>query len=113
MQISITGRHLDLSEALKNYIETKLKQINHNFNHVVNINVTLDLNNNKHHCDINLSASSATINAKEETRDMYGAIDGAVDKLKRQLSKYHEKQNTHQSYHGQKRIRETKQAILE
>ncbi|MCF6208432.1 MAG: ribosome-associated translation inhibitor RaiA [Ghiorsea sp.] len=96
MQVSITGRHVDLTDPLKAYVHDKLGHLKHSFDHVVDVHVVLTVEKHRQRCEINMAANGITIHAKHETDDMYAAIDGVVDKLNRQLKRYRAKLQRHQ-----------------
>ncbi|MDQ7002883.1 MAG: ribosome-associated translation inhibitor RaiA [Ghiorsea sp.] len=96
MQVSITGRHVDLTEPLKAYVNDKLGHLKHSFDHVVDVHVVLTVEKYRQRCEINMAANGIVIHAKHETDDMYAAIDGVVDKLNRQLKRYRAKLQRHQ-----------------
>jgi len=96
MQVSITGRHVDLTDPLKAYVNDKLGHLKHSFDHVVDVHVVLTVEKYRQRCEINMAANGITIHAKHETDDMYAAIDGVIDKLNRQLKRYRAKLQRHQ-----------------
>lgn len=108
MQVSITGRHIELTEPLKNYVQDKLQHLKHSFDQVVDVHVVLSVEKFRQQCEITLQANGITIHGSHETEDMYASIDGAIDKLNRQLKRYRAKLKKHQSEHGQRKGREIK-----
>ncbi|MDX8386961.1 MAG: ribosome-associated translation inhibitor RaiA [Ghiorsea sp.] len=115
MQVSITGRHVDLTDPLKAYVHEKLGHLKHSFDHVVDVHVVLGVEKNRQRCEVTLAANGINIHGKHETEDMYAAIDGVVDKLNRQLKRYRAKLRRHLSDHGQRKGRELKvtQKVIE
>ncbi|MCF6209027.1 MAG: ribosome-associated translation inhibitor RaiA [Ghiorsea sp.] len=97
MQVSITGRHVELTDALKDYIHEKLGHLKHSFDHVVDVHVVLTVEKYSQRCEVTIHANGITIHAKDETDDMYASLDGVVDKLNRQLKRYRAKLRRHQS----------------
>ncbi len=112
MQVSITGRHVDLTEALKSYVHEKLQHLKHSFDQVVDVQVVLSVEKIRQRCEITIHVSGLTIHASEETDDMYASIDGAVDKLNRQLKRYRQKLKRHQTQHRKREGREVKVAHM-
>ncbi len=110
MQVNITGRHIELTEPLKAYVHEKLQHLKHSFDHVVDVQVVLSVEKIRQRCEITIHASGITIHGSEETEDMYASIDGAVDKLNRQLKRYRQKLKRHQSNHSRREGREIKVA---
>jgi len=108
MQVSITGRHVELTEPLKAYVHDKLQHLKHSFDHVVDVHVVLDVEKNRQKCEVNIQASGMNIHGSQETDDMYASIDGAVDKLNRQLKRYRAKLQKHTTDHSQRKGREIK-----
>lgn len=108
MQISITGRHVELTEPLKAYVHDKLQHLKHSFDHVVDVHVVLDVEKNRQKCEVNIQANGMNIHGSQETEDMYASIDGAVDKLNRQLKRYRAKMQKHATDHAQRKGREVK-----
>jgi putative sigma-54 modulation protein len=108
MQVSITGRHVELTDPLKEYVNDKLQHLKHSFDHVVDVHVVLSVEKFRQRCEINMQASGINIHARHETEDMYASIDGVVDKLNRQLKRYRSKLHRHQGQHGQRKGREIK-----
>lgn len=96
MQVSITGRHVELTDPLKAYVHDKLGHLKHSFDHVVDVHVVLGVEKHRQRCEINMAANGVNIHAKDETDDMYAAIDGVVDKINRQLKRYRSKLQRHQ-----------------
>jgi putative sigma-54 modulation protein len=96
MQISITGRHVELTDALKDFVHEKLGHLKHSFDHVVDVHVVLTVEKYRQRCEITMYAKGVTIHAEAETDDMYASIDAVVDKLKRQLKRYRTKLQRHQ-----------------
>jgi len=108
MQVSITGRHVDLTDPLKAYVHEKLGHLKHSFDHVVDVHVVLGVEKNRQRCEVSMVANGIKIHGKHETENMYAAIDGVVDKLNRQLKRYRAKLRRHLSNHGQRKGREIK-----
>ncbi len=108
MQVSITGRHVDLTDSLKAYVEEKLQHLDHSFDYVLDIHVVVSVQKFHQRCEITVQGNGVSLHASHETEDMYASIDGVVDKLNRQLKRYRAKLRKHQTQHGQRRGREFK-----
>ncbi|MBW2107981.1 MAG: ribosome-associated translation inhibitor RaiA [Deltaproteobacteria bacterium] len=87
MQKSITFINLDSSEPLKAYAFEKLDRFDRFLQNPAKANVVLTVEKFRHIAEINISADGFSINAHEETSDMYSAIDMALDKIDKQLKK--------------------------
>jgi ribosome hibernation promoting factor len=95
MQISVTGRHLDVTEALKTYVQTKLEKLERHIDHVTDVHVILSIEKVEHKAEATVQISGAKLFAEDHQEDMYAAIDGLVDKLNRQIIKHKEKMSRH------------------
>ena len=91
MQITITGHQLDVTEALREYINNKFAKLERHFDKITSIRVTLSVEKVKQKIDATLLIAGGEIIANAEHEDMYAAIDLLVDKLDRQLIKHKEK----------------------
>jgi len=94
MRVSITGHHVELTDALKQYVEDKLQHLKHSFDHVVDVHVVMSVEKYRQRCEISMQVSGTNIHASKETEDMYASIDGVVGKLNRQLKRYRSKIRT-------------------
>jgi putative sigma-54 modulation protein len=91
MQMTITGRHMDVTEALRSYAIDKLQKAKKHFDQVIDIHVVMSVEKLKHHCEATIHASGKNVHADAEGSDMYAAIDSLADKLERQLTKHKER----------------------
>ena len=91
MKIVFKGKHIEVTDAMRNYIEKRLNKIERHFDHILEVIVTLSVEKNRQIVEATLQASRALIRAEEETDDMYTSIDKVADKLERQIQKYKEK----------------------
>ncbi|WP_298448247.1 ribosome hibernation promoting factor [uncultured Marinobacter sp.] len=91
MQLNISGRHVELTPALKDYVAEKFERLERHFDHISNCQVTLEVEKVRQIADATLHVVGGEIHAKAENEDMYAAIDGLVDKLDRQILKHKEK----------------------
>lgn len=91
MKITFKGKHIEVTDAIRNYIEKRLNKIERHFDHILEVIVTLSVEKNRQIVEATLQASRALIRAEEETDDMYTSIDKVADKLERQIQKYKEK----------------------
>ncbi len=91
MQISVTGHHLDVTEALRSYVETKFERLERHFDHVTDVHVILGVEKINKKAEATVQVSGAKLFAEDHQEDMYAAIDGLVDKLDRQVVKHKEK----------------------
>jgi putative sigma-54 modulation protein len=95
MQISVTGHHLDVTEALKTYVESKFEKLERHFDHVTDVHVILGVEKLIQKAEATVQISGGTLFAEDQQEDMYAAIDGLIDKLDRQIKKHKEKMKDH------------------
>ncbi len=91
MQTSVTFKNLNSSDHLKNYVCDKLDRFDRLLDNPAGANVVLRVEKFRHIAEININGDRMTINGKEETEDMYSAIDMVLDKLEKQIKKGKEK----------------------
>jgi len=85
MNISITFRHMDASEAIKTYAREKVAKLQKFLREPMTAKVTLSHGKLRHMAEIRISSGGARIEAKETSDDMYASIDKVIDKLERQI----------------------------
>jgi putative sigma-54 modulation protein len=103
MQLNLTGHHVDITPALKDYLNTKLARIERHFDNVTDISCILTVEKLRHKAEAKVNVSGATLFADSVEDDMYAAIDGLIDKLDRQIKKHKEKLNDHHARESAKR----------
>lgn len=100
MQINITGHHVDLTESLQNYVESKFEKLERHFDNMTNVHVILSVEKLRQKAEATIHISGADLYADSEEEDMYTAIDLLVDKLDRQVKKHKEKLTDHHRSEG-------------
>ena len=96
MRVEITGRHMEMTPALKAYIETGLEKVRAHFDKVIDVDVVLDVEKHRHIAEINLHANGVRIHSREASADMYASVDAVMAKLEKQVRKYKDRINRHQ-----------------
>jgi ribosome hibernation promoting factor len=91
MQTSVTFKNLDSSDHLKSYVADKLERLDKYLDNPAEANVVLTVEKFRHTAEINIAGDRLSINGKEETNDMYSAIDMVLDKLEKQIKKNKQK----------------------
>lgn len=105
MQINVTFRHVDPTPALRSHAEERLDRMVKKYLHrPVDAHVILSVSKERHAAEITLQADHVTMFAKEETTDLYAAIDLAVAKLEHQAQKLREKRKEHKGPSGSRAI---------
>lgn len=91
MQTSVTFKNLDPSEHLKAYVGEKLNRFDKYLHNPAEANVVLSVEKFRHMAEISIIGDRLNIKGKEETDDMYSAIDMVLDKLEKQIKKNKQK----------------------
>ena len=92
MQISVTFRQIEPSEALKSYVTDRLSKFKRFLDGPVEAHVVLGLEKFRHLADVTIDSNGRIIKGREENTDMYAAIDLVMDKIDMQLKKFRDKQ---------------------
>jgi putative sigma-54 modulation protein len=100
MNLTISGHHLEVTPALREYVLTKLDRITRHFDQVVDINVLLTVEKLKEKerrqkAEVTLHVKGRDIFVEQSHEDLYAAIDQLMDKLDRQVCRYKDKQQDH------------------
>ncbi len=96
MQINITGHHVDVTPALRDYVNEKMQRISRHFDNVISTSVILRIESRSHEAEATVKAPKRSLFANHAADDMYAAIDGLIDKLDRQVRRYKDKLTDHQ-----------------
>lgn len=95
MQINITGHHVELTDALNEYVHSKFDKLERHFDNITNAQVVLSVEKQRQVAEADVHVAGGQVVAAHEHDDMYAAIDGLVDKLDRQIIKHKEKMKAH------------------
>ncbi len=88
MRVGVTFRHMEATQALRDYAEEKVQRSERLVRNAISAHVVLSVTKRRHLAEITLQADHETFVATDETDDLYAAIDGAIAKLDRQLRKH-------------------------
>ena len=96
MNLMITGQHVDITPAIRTYVETKFERIMRHFDHIIDAAVVLGVErpsdkDRRQRAEVNLRLRGNVLHVDNYAQDMYAAIDGLVDKLDRQLLRHKDK----------------------
>lgn len=91
MQITVSGHHVEVTPALRDYVINKLSRLQNHFDHITNTAVTLTVEKLEQRAEATVHVAGANLFAECSSEDMYSAIDSLADKLDRQLIKHKEK----------------------
>jgi putative sigma-54 modulation protein len=101
MNLTISGHHLEVTPAIREYLQSKLERIRRHFDHVIDIAVILAVDNlpekeKRQRAEITLRLRGKDVHVASLAQDLYAAIDLLIDKLDRQVLKYKTRTQDHQ-----------------
>jgi putative sigma-54 modulation protein len=91
MNLHLTGHHLQITPAIRDYVSGKLERITHHFDHVIDVNVILSVEKLQHKVEATVHVRGKDIFCESVASDMYAAIDQLADKLDRTIIRHKEK----------------------
>ena len=91
MQVSISGRHFDVSDRIRSHVEEEAAKLERFYSPVIDCQVIITEENRLRKVDVVVNVHGQTLKASRQVESAYVAIDGAMDKIKRQLKKLHDK----------------------
>lgn len=98
MHVSVTGRHMDITDAIRDYANEKVAGALAGFTRVESVHVILDIEKYRHMAEVVVQAKNhVRVDARDESEDMYVSIDNAVEKAEKQLRRLRDKIQDHKS----------------
>ena len=91
MNINLTGRHLEITPAIREHVTIKLGKINRHFDNLIDINIILSVDKLQQKAEATVHLSGKAVFAEAEDSNLYVAIDKLVDSLDRQILKHKDK----------------------
>ena len=95
MQINLSGHHVDITPALKEYVSSKFTRLERHFDRVTNAHVVLSVEKTRQKAEATIHVTGGNLFADAVDEDMYAAIDALTDKLDRQVKRHKEKLTNH------------------
>ncbi len=102
MQISITGHHVEVTDAMRAYVRKKMGRITRHFDHLMDAHYVLSVEKLRQKAEATLRVRGGDIHATVVAEDMYAAIDALADKLDRLVKKRKEKATDHHAEEGRR-----------
>ncbi len=97
MQVNITFRHLEPTEALKSHVRGRVEHVQRYLDRPTEAHAVLHVENLHHHAEITLKAGRYRLRGTARSQDLYASIDAAADKIERQLKKHKERIQDHKT----------------
>ena len=105
MQLNVTGHHVEVTPALKDYVSRKLDRIVRHSDQVIDVHCILTVEKLRHKAEAKVLLNGGTVFADATEENMYAAIDALADKLDRGVKKHQEKLGDHHADEAQKMTR--------
>ena len=102
MQLNVTGHHVDVTDALRDYVSAKMQRIEKHYDHVTDVHCILTVEKLRHRAEATANLRGKRLHVEAPEENMYAAIDGLADKLDRRILKHKEKQCDHHAREVQK-----------
>lgn len=102
MNIDLTGHHVDVTSALREYVNTKFERVERHFDNISNAHVVLSVEKLAQKAEATLNARGGQVFAEATEKNMYAAIDALTDKLDRLVKKRREKVTDHHNREAMK-----------
>lgn len=101
MNLTISGNHLELTPAIREYVQNKLERIKRHFDHVIDVTVILGVEQlgdktRRQRAEINLHLKGKVLHIESVAQDLYAAIDTLIDKVDRQVLRHKDRVQDHQ-----------------
>jgi putative sigma-54 modulation protein len=93
--ITLVGRHVDITEAMKRHAIDKVSKIDKFSDRIIDVTIRMDIQKLEHRVDLMMKVDHVVIKSTAATDDMYVSIDQAVAKLQKQLIKYRKRIQQH------------------
>ena len=95
MNLHITGHHLEVTPAIRDYVTEKLERVTRHFDSVIDVNVILTVEKLKQKAEVTVHVPGKDLHVDAEDTDLYAAIDSLIDKLDRLVQKHKQKAQDH------------------
>jgi putative sigma-54 modulation protein len=103
MQLDMTGRHIEITPALREFAEEKLGKLERLLDGPLEVHVVLGIEKHRHMAEIQVKSRTGVFSGTQETGDLYASIGEVADKLERQALKHKEKMRTRRVKRGPRR----------
>ena len=100
MNIDITGRHVDVTTALREFTHDKLRKLERLLDGPLDVHVVLGIEKHRQVAEIQVKSRTAVFSGTTETGDLYASISDATDKLERQVLKHKQRLHSHKHRKG-------------
>lgn len=95
MRIETHGHQIEVTDALRDYVQTRMVKLERHFERDANVRVQISVDKPNHKAEANANIAGHALHTEASAQDMYAAIDLLADKLDRLLMKHKDKQVDH------------------
>ncbi|MCL0101422.1 ribosome-associated translation inhibitor RaiA [Peptococcaceae bacterium] len=88
MNINVRGKNVEVTPALKSYVEKRVGKLKRFFDGLGDAEVKLEIRKNRHKVEVTIPVNGMILRGEEATADMYASVDLVVEKLERQIERY-------------------------
>jgi len=109
MRVNLSGHHVDLTPALRTYVEKKLGRVLRRFDRLIDVQCILTVEKLRHQAESTVRLGGSTVHAAAVDADMYAAIDALADKLDEQVRRHKERVHDHRAAEVRRHVPATMQ----
>jgi putative sigma-54 modulation protein len=91
MKISVIGRHIQVTDDVRDYIEKRARKIEGIFSSIVDLQATIEQEKNRYSAEMTLTTRRAVFHAQRETYDIFTSVDNVMDRIETQIRRHKEK----------------------
>lgn len=88
MKLTITGRNIEITDAINDHLDSKMKKTIQDLGESADVHISLHVEKHRHMAEITVKAKGFTVHADEETKDLYLTMDNVLAKIEKQLRKH-------------------------
>lgn len=108
MNLKLTTRHFEITDALRNHAEKKISKFKHYFDAIVDLDLIMEKENTEFKTSITFDVDKKRFHIETKDHDMYDAVDKLMDKVERKIRRHREKISSH---HKRKSVSEASSMV--
>ena len=102
MKLTVTGRKIEITDGIRNHLNSKMNKTIADLDEAADIHVALAVEKHRHFAEVTVKTKGFTIHSQEETNDLYASMDKALEKMEKQIQKHKEKTKSLRNKQGSK-----------
>ena len=100
MKLTVTGRNIEITSAIRNHLDNKLNKTLQGMGQSTDIHVSLHVEKYRHLAEVTVKTKGFTAHADKETNDLYITMDSVLEKIEKQLKKHKEREQDQKIKNG-------------